>query len=333
MTKLRQILAVLVAMLIALATTESCRAPTQMTIRIETDPGLRCSELKRVIIVTGPTPEEVESRAASKFFAADTRSCADEGTVGSLVITPAEDHGAVLVMTPIDDTAGCEPPDYKGCIVSRRYFSFMQHVREELTITLELDCRDVPCGAFTSCRRTKCVDSSVDCDDDGVCRSAADPTSPDDGGAPTDDARDPDGQLHADAASDAKIADSSMDAPESAPMTGKTNSCPQRTETQCGAGQHCCLNAAGTSLTCVTPPCAPAGDLTCTGARDCTSASGGENCCLFVNGAMRSSSCGTSCMVFLCGTADDCEFSNQGRRCGGANDVVVGTTMVHVCQP
>lgn len=314
-----------------LATTQSCRAPTQMTLHVGTLGTLRCPELRRVMIVTGPTPADVEQRAASKFFAADTRECQDDTTVGSLVITPDGDHGAVLVMASFDAEKTCEPPMYAGCIVARRFFSFQDHVREEMPISFEIDCRDVPCEKLTSCRHGNCASAEVTCNDDGLCESPAEPTSPTSpdasvDGPPTtvDGSTDGPRDAPADVGIDA-TKDSGNDGSTAGPAT---NFCPpDKRDKECIMGDVCCIQQDGTA-DCEHDGCSGgmiAAALICTGTKYCTNPTM-QYCCLQSGSTPTSSCVGSGCSYIICEHDADCA-GIMGAKCRlGARAVATSST-------
>ncbi|HSO37387.1 MAG TPA: hypothetical protein VLT33_32905 [Labilithrix sp.] len=111
------------------------------------------------------SPQEAEDRMALGSFSAQVeRGACDGARIGTLVITPQGPRGAVLVAARVSDdpTATCKPPDYKGCIVARRSFAFVDHASVTLPISLEAACADVACDVATSCRSGSCVSASAD---------------------------------------------------------------------------------------------------------------------------------------------------------------------------
>ncbi len=295
---------------VTLALTESCRAPTQMTLRIETIGTLRCPDLKRVMVVTGHDPAEVEERAATKFFAADTRDCEGDTTVGSLVITPDTNRGAVLVVASFDAQKTCDPPLYAGCIVARRAFSFIDHVQAELPISFEISCRDVPCTAISSCRHSNCESSETTCNDDGVCTSPADPTGPGPSGeAGTDAPSDatlspPDGSAtdadDADTSTDAALTGDAYDAGPPGPYL-----CPMDIGgTPCSLTDRCCKSP-GTMFGCLQIcPATREADFECVGRRRC----GYSSVCCY-GASLKKTTCRDTCApdeIVICQTSSDC---------------------------
>lgn len=160
-----------------------CREPTQVTLDIRTL-GIDCKkELGRITIAVARDALAAEAIMGSAFVTAEVTNidCAASDRVGTLVVTPESETGAVIVAASYSGQR-CLPPDYKECVVSRRRFSFVEHTRLTLPITLEASCRDVPCGTFSSCRSGTCVDSFADCQISNTCPAAAEPVLDGDGG-------------------------------------------------------------------------------------------------------------------------------------------------------
>lgn len=112
--------------------------------------------------------------------------------------------------------SSCRPPLYTGCIVARRQFSFSEYQQLHLPITIDPECKDVPCDAFSTCRTGKCFKSEVTCAD-GRCLEPGD-----DGSGGTSDA----GVVIPDAGGDGAMppvdagSDSSADATTDGPDDG-----------------------------------------------------------------------------------------------------------------
>jgi len=190
-----------------------CRTATQVTLEIRTDGSLTCAEVKGVAIVVALTPAAAEGKMALSTLSAEIvrGACGpDRHLLGTLVMTPSDSTGAVVVRARVSDSVDstCKPPDYRGCIVSRRAFSFIDHASVTLPITLELSCADVPCDAITSCRTGQCISSNATCfEETERCESPAEPVVTADGGAPLPDDAAVDGTLP-----DGAVADASNDA-------------------------------------------------------------------------------------------------------------------------
>jgi hypothetical protein len=156
--------AIVLAAFVMTVAAEACRAPTQAMVTVTTTGP--CSELGDVAIVATGDPATSESRVAGGFYAAQTKQCDAANTVGSLVVTPGGSRAVVIVITalPGQQLSTCTPPDYKGCIVARRAFSFIDNLTLDIPIPLEEDCRNVPCDAVTTCKKGVCLSAEVACD-------------------------------------------------------------------------------------------------------------------------------------------------------------------------
>ncbi|HEY8073060.1 MAG TPA: hypothetical protein VIF62_03095 [Labilithrix sp.] len=175
--------------LVAALAPASCKSATEVTLDIRTlTPGLRCQDLKHVTIVVASNTTDAEAMIASGFSSAEVAgTCDADDRVGTLVVTPSGDTGAVVVAAAVTDDADCRPDaKYKGCIVARRVFSFAKHAGLLLPITLERSCLDVPCDQANSCRAGECQSSDTNCGG-GVCTSNADPIVDDAGNEITPD--------------------------------------------------------------------------------------------------------------------------------------------------
>jgi hypothetical protein len=297
-----------------LATVHACRAPTQLTVEIRTVPPLRCDELRKVTIAVASDPEGAEGKLASEFVTAEVQEkCDGEHDVGTLVLTPSASTGAIVVAADVLGLGPCRPPEYAGCIVSRRAFSFVEHTALVLPMSLELACVDVPCGAVTSCRSGQCVPSDADCRADGTCASEAEPVlGPDGEPIPSDAGVSPDGAP----LPDGGIVDSGPDVVDSAveieagPLPVPTNDCPTAFgETDCVQFQaQVCCSRFGESYECADQGgCFGEPEYPCVGRKHCAA---GAYCCHTATpvdaGTMRSA-CGMNCGGFiLCGSPADC---------------------------
>ncbi|MBL8607145.1 MAG: hypothetical protein JNL38_07485 [Myxococcales bacterium] len=160
--------------LAAIALAMSCRGPTQIRLNISTD--VPCSRLRGVAI-SGGSYGSVE-RAPPQTI---TYDCRPDGTIGTLISTPAgDDDGQVAfrVIAGVDkDVTQCTPDDgYAGCSRQLRQLAYLANETAELPIRLYLICVGVACDPSSTCAYTgKCVPATVD----PSCRSAScDPTSP-----------------------------------------------------------------------------------------------------------------------------------------------------------
>jgi hypothetical protein len=181
---------------------DGCRDPTQVTVDIRTL-GIDCTkELRHIGIAVARNADIAEETMGSSYLTAEVTSCDGPNRVGTLVVTPETGTGAIVVAASYSGVR-CQPPKYEGCIVARRRFSFVEHTKLTLPITLEASCRDVPCNTFSSCRSGTCTNADSDCSNGDTCVSPAEPIigndgkpiPPDagdvvdggnDGGAPTD---------------------------------------------------------------------------------------------------------------------------------------------------
>ncbi len=216
------------------AGSEGCRTPTQITVELRTFGDLPCASLKGVAIVVARTREDAEAKMKQGSFSAEVPrgTCDPDGhTIGTLVVTPQDSTGAIIVRARLSDDpkATCAAPDYLGCIVARRSFSFIDHASITLPIALEVACLDVPCDVKTSCRSGSCVSSDATCSEtSGTCDSAAQPVRLPDGGVlPPDGAGRPDGARPTDSgAPDAFQEDAPLDAPRDVESDQFGNGCP-----------------------------------------------------------------------------------------------------------
>lgn len=187
----RRALALFVALalgVVAASLSPACRTATQVTVELRTVGALTCAQVKGVAIVVARTPQDAEAKMQLESLSAEVtrEQCgADPRFLGTLVVTPSESTGAILVRARVRDDAAatCKPPDYRGCIVARRAFSFIDNAALTLPISLEQSCVDVPCDVVSSCRTGKCVSSDASCSESsGRCSSGAEPVVAEDGG-------------------------------------------------------------------------------------------------------------------------------------------------------
>lgn len=315
-----------------------CRTATQVTVELRTTGALTCETLRGVAIVVARGPIDAEERMRLKSFSAEIPrgECgADKHLLGTLVVTPSEGAGAIIVRARISDDpkATCEPPSYRGCIVSRRSFTFIDHAAVTLPITLEGGCLDLPCDVVTSCRSGVCVSSTAECSESsGTCESIAEPVVgptgvpmlPDGALAP-EDARPTDGS-GGDGA-DSAVTEGGKDAEAGAEAGVGSNDCPVvggppqdcavTRPAKGGPGIRCCF-VMTSHFDCLDDAACMASDpgnprFNCTGRLHCP---GAAMCCHITNpGSGVTSDCGTACPgKVLCGTAADCP---SGQVCDG----------------
>ena len=236
-----------------LVTVIACQEPKQVTVDVRLATAT-CVEIHGTAINVGVRPLDTEEKVRSKFPNAQTTDC-DGATsrIGTLVVTPSEeDRASVIVVTSYgkqNDPTECQPPLYTDCIVARRQFTFTKHRRLSLPITIDPTCVNVPCDAFSTCRKGSCFPSDAEpCDAGEKC---LEPGETDNGGTDKDAAIDPD---------------------TGTPVTKPSPSCEGTIlrcgDAPCGAGLKCCNTAAGAICQ---PEC---GVQLCCSADDC----GGRTC-------------------------------------------------------
>ena len=321
-----------------------CQSPTQVTVELRTLGALPCTSLKGVSIVVAQTPREAEDRMKLGSLSADVPrgECnADGHTIGTLVITPSNDTGAIIVRARISDApdASCVPPDYKGCIVARRSFSFITHASVTLPITLEASCLDVPCDVESSCRSGVCVSSSASCSDGASsCASIAEPVPDKDGGVvPPPDASVisvPDGSLPDGAPRDGAMLDGPPlgdGAPDALPDTkpdgppSGNGLCPTNNgDLDCptlGSMDALCCNDIAKGFVCTSDTLCPSTyqHYYCTGPAQC----GGGKCCAgmpIVDAGMEAGSDASSAPSFVA------QCYGAGTACPAGTTVVCGSS-------
>ena len=314
-------LVALVALAGALIVASGCRTPTQVTVTIRTD--VPCPSVRTVQLTVGPSPEATEKKVAS-YITTSTRQC-DHGLVGTLVVTPGGDRAAIVVVAQLTDEQ-CTPPDYKGCIVGRRSFNFIDHVALDIPIDLDLDCANKPCDKDNTCKKGLCVESSLRCEDDGTCTGEG--MASDSDGGPLDasiDATLPN-DAGIDTGTDATIpvADARLDAMGNAdsgagcgPGTPPNTCCNTKAFGKCGSGscggtQFCCHPYAEGGIV-DTSMCLNNGDY-CPGAAACCNGTdcGGDQCCV---SDLFSSALSTRISCFLSGMPCRDQSMDTGRLC------------------
>ncbi len=319
----------------------ACQNATQVTVELRTL-GMTCADLKGVAIVVARTPGDAENKMGLETLSAQlTRGqCGeDPRLLGTLVLTPSDSTAAIVVRARISDAqdANCKPPEYKGCIVSRRAFAFIDHASVMLPITLESNCLDVPCNSLTSCRSGVCVSSATECSEgSGTCESPAQPVVLADGGVSL-----PDGMSTTDGAADAPKTpdaadagtDGSDDASDAATPVRK-NGCPTQVGLEdCTGGKLCC-NQMTTHYACLSDvQCSASSSMNprynCVGALPCPM---DQYCCaMAVPGPAASNYCAMGCPSQIWCTVDgDCP---SPKRCTG---VVAGSDLgdgpFHSCE-
>lgn len=174
---------------LVLMMTPGCQEPTQVTVDVRLVDA-RCDEIHGTAITVGVEPMDTEERIKSRFPTGQTSDC-DPATrrIGTLVVTPSDEERAAIVVVAAygarHDPTECQPPDYAGCIVARRRFSFSKHRRLTMPITIDPECANVPCDAFSTCRKGRCFDSEIAPCDGADCEGS-EPGSLKDGGVDLD---------------------------------------------------------------------------------------------------------------------------------------------------
>jgi len=259
---------------LGLAFAPGCRDATQVTLEISLAKRASCMETNGTAITVGTDPRPTEDRVRDEFVTATTTSCTETTRqIGTLVMTPGgSGRGSVVVVVAYDRSivpSSCKPPLYKGCIVARRQFTFSEYQQLHLPITIDPECKDVPCDAFSTCRTGKCFSSASPADGDTI----SEPGDPGDGGTSVD------GQVIPDTGVDSSLSpkdggeDTSVptDAPSDSPLgTDATDGAPTEggpppteaycdidgnlqcpTPTTCNGGVGaCCGPIAGGAATC-----------------------------------------------------------------------------------
>ena len=253
-----------------------------MTLELSLTPRAQCTEVHGSAITVGTDPSATEARVREQYVTATTSACDPATrTIGTLVLTPGDsDSASVVVVVAYDQVAAssCKPPAYQGCIVARRRFTFASHTHLTMPITLDPDCKDVPCDAFSTCRTGVCFDSNVACSGDACNEPGATPDggtseagvvvpdagvdAPTDGdGAITDGATD--GAI-TDGATDGAITDGAITdgARDGATDSGTAADCVLPSDTLVCGGQACtgiavsCCGTTSANAACNSAPCA-----------------------------------------------------------------------------
>lgn len=336
------------------ASVHACKEPTQVTVDIRTL-GFSCHELKKITVVVAGDPAGAEGKW--QYPQAEVGDCQSDTEVGTLVITPSGDHGAVMVLASYTETP-CVAPDYVNCIVARRQFSFIENVPLRLPITLEASCKNVPCNALSSCRSGACVSSETDCNDNGTCAAPAEPVVAADGGVvppsgdatidipPNDAFVPPDNFVPPPDGGPDAAPDAPFDAPPDGPKSdgsvsvdsGYGNACPSTGGPNCNPMSLVCC--AYQNFYCSQPSNDGGGACTagapwypCTGRAGCPQ---NNYCCapaVPVGGSGVASGCafdpGCAGGVVLCNNSADCP---PGMTCGGVPYISRGNGALYKCQ-
>lgn len=241
----------------------SCQDPTQLTLDISTN--AKChDELNATAIYVGGSLESVDTKVQKSAPVAQTSTC-NSGDVGTLVVTPGNSEGAVVVIAGFygKSPTDCTEQHYDNCIIARRSFTFIQHTPLTIPIELERDCLNVPCDVQSTCHNGQCYAAAINCTNSGCTKPGEGSSAPVDGG--------PNAYVDAPSSSDAAhdASDSGMSRVDSGDAeAGTTATGPvcrdngagglvvkQCGPTDCGNGQACCLpNGGGATLACTAAP-------------------------------------------------------------------------------
>lgn len=304
------------------AVVASCRAPTQARLLVTTP--ARCSETNGVAITAKAAPLVVEQAVDSGFVSATATACEQRGALGDygdLVLAPGADTGAVVVVAGYGATRAetCKPANkYKGCIVARRAFSYLEHTTITIPVSLDPDCVDVPCDALTTCKSGRCVDARVNCTESSCTGESLPPPPGSDGGADaaiadaTGDTGASDARPDVDPGDGSTPGDGGADGATGSGMEGRCvladgPACGgDAGATSCGVGASCC--AYGAFPACKTPGTCLGVTFCCDGPAACGP---GELCCgqLPSMGVEYKCQGASACPIggyVICKTAADC---------------------------
>ena len=230
-----------------------------MTLELSLTPRAQCTEVHGTAITVGADPSATEARVREQYVTATTSACDPATrTIGTLVLTPGDsDSASVVVVVAYDQVAAssCKPPAYQGCIVARRRFTFASHTHLTMPITIDPDCKDVPCDAFSTCRTGVCFDSNVACSGDACNEPGATP----DGGTSEAGVVVPDAGVDAPTDGDGAITDGARDG---ATDSGTAADCVLPSDTLVCGGLACtgsavsCCGTTSANAACNSPSCA-----------------------------------------------------------------------------
>lgn len=173
----------------ALGTLFACLEATQITVDLATDTSVCTAGRTRFTLRVGSPGTDLRSLDADvrQYDGAVTECPVDLGTasIGTFAITPKDSDARTsaqkieVALRTSGDPGLCDdrdPEAYKKdktCILVRRRISFVPHKGLLLPAYFDDRCLGVPCEEDQSCFRGKCVDATVTCDADGVCRIPA----------------------------------------------------------------------------------------------------------------------------------------------------------------
>jgi hypothetical protein len=150
----------------------SCSAdPTQVRVRIRTT--VPCDQLNGVVINAAGDPKAVEERVKQGFLDAttDKGQCDANGDIGTVYLVPGQNRAALVVRAGYGTRvpSECQPPNYDGCIVARRTIPYVDQTTLTITVNLDPNCLNVPCGVLSTCSSGKCVSSEASVCNGGEC--------------------------------------------------------------------------------------------------------------------------------------------------------------------
>jgi hypothetical protein len=167
-----------VACAAGVAAVASCQDPTEFTLHFTTS--AKCADFGGTAIAVGPDPSRTDAQFFDERFAtASTPAarCDKTGLIGTLVVTPGDNKGAVVVAAAVRGHDGnlasataCQDPAVAAsdaCIIARRSFTFTSHRSLDLTIDLDPRCAGRSCEPGSTCYQGACVDETVSCDSNG----------------------------------------------------------------------------------------------------------------------------------------------------------------------
>jgi hypothetical protein len=144
---------------LALATgVVGCRDATEITLHVHTN--MPCSAddaWHGVAVYVGDPGKDVETTSPTLV----TRTCDQQGNVGSLVVVPSSSKSAAIglrVVAGIEHKPEeCQDAGYKGCIVARRALRFTPHDGLDVDVELASDCVSKPCDSEHTCEVGQCL--------------------------------------------------------------------------------------------------------------------------------------------------------------------------------
>ena len=164
-----------VALATALAVVGACRAPTEITVEIQTN--VNCADVKGTSITIGNLAD-LDARPATTVTAACNPST---GRIGSIVIVPSgesrETVAIRIVMGVGKDLAECVPPAYgPGCIVARRALRYVPNASLSVPIFMAAVCTGIACNSTQTCVGGDCASATIEdstrCLEPGGCTEA-----------------------------------------------------------------------------------------------------------------------------------------------------------------